>query len=259
MECSWGDQREGLRTRRLIPRLTGRVPNCEVHFAMTELLEACFAGTNVVPTVLLGLVLLYWLLVLIGALALDAFDFDLDMDADVGGDIDVDGDLDIDVAEPGAFASVLSLGVVVLRFMNIGRVPLMVWLSVFALALWLSTMALDKPQNHATLAQDLLILLRNGVIAVACAKIITQPLRGKFDVVEAPRVRDLMGRECTVVTPTLNEQSGQSRCATEGAPRLLNARTRSEPLAKGDRAVIIEIDLAQGIYFVEKAEQEVQS
>jgi hypothetical protein len=72
-------------------------------------------------------------------------------------------------------------------------------------------------------------------------------------------VRDLVGRECTVITPTINEQSGQVRCATEGAPLLLNARTKGKPLAKGDRAVIVEIDLAQGTYFVEKAEQEVQS
>jgi hypothetical protein len=226
---------------------------------MTELLEACFAGANVGPTVLLGLVLGYWLLVLVGALGLDLFDVDLDIDADVGGDIDLDGDVVGDLGGTSALGSFLSFGAVALRFMNIGRVPLMVWLSVFALALWLLTMALDKPENHAALAHDLLILLRNGVIAVACAKIVTQPLRGRFDVVEAPTVRDLVGRQCTVVTPTLNEQSGQIRCATEAAPLLLNARTKGEPLAKGDRAVIVDIDLPQGIYFVEKAEQEVQS
>jgi hypothetical protein len=226
---------------------------------MTELLEVSFAGTNAGPTALLLVVLAYWLLVLVGALGLDLFDVDLHMDADVGGDIDVDGDIDLDVGEPGAFASFLSLGVVVLRFLNIGRVPLMVWLSMFALSLWLLTMALDKPEYHAALLQDLFILLRNGVIALACAKIMTQPLRGKFDPVEAPTVRELVGRECTVVTPTISEQSGQVRCATEAAPLLLNARTRGEPLAKGDRAVIVEIDLAQGIYFVEKAKQEVQS
>lgn len=230
---------------------------------MTELLEACFAGTNVVPTVLLGLALAYWLLVLVGALGLDLFDVDLGTDADLGGDIDVGGDIDGDVpgdlGGPGALGSFLSFGAVALRFMNIGRVPLMVWASVFALALWLLTMALDKPENHATLAQDLLILLRNGVIAVACAKIITQPLRGKLDVVEAPTGRNLVGRQCTVVTPTLNQESGQIRCATEAAPLLLNARTKGEPLVKGDRAVIVEIDLPQGIYFVEKAEQEAQS
>jgi len=160
---------------------------------------------------------------------------------------------------PGTLASMLGVGVVVLRFLNIGRVPVMVWASVFALSLWAFTMFLDKPENHATIAHDLIILLRNVAFAVACTKIITQPLRGKFDAVEAQSVRDLVGRECTVVTPTINEQSGQVRCATDEASLLLNARTNGEPLAKGDRAVIVEIDLPRAIYFVEKAKQEVQS
>ena len=226
---------------------------------MVEFLEMCVAGTNFASSALLGVVLVYWLFVLSGVLGLDILDFDLDMDADVGGDIDVDGDLDVDVGEPGALGSMLGMGVVVLRFLNIGRVPLMLWISVFALALWALTMFLDKPENHVTISHDLLILLRNAVIAVACTKVLTQPLQGRFDPVEAGTVRDLVGRECTVVTPTVTETSGQVRCATEAAPLLLNARTKGEPLAKGDRAVIVEVNLSQGIYYVEKAEQEVQS
>jgi hypothetical protein len=226
---------------------------------MVEFLEVCFAGANTGPTVLLGVILLYWLFVLSGVLGLDVFDFDLDMDADAGGDIDVDGDVVLDVGEPGALASVLSVGVVVLRFLNIGRVPLMVWMSVFAISVWILTMALDKPENHATLGHDLVILLRNAAIAVVCAKVVTQPLRGKFDPVEAPRARDLVGQVCTVVTPSVTEALGQVRCAAEVAPLLLNARTRGESLVKGDQAVIVEIDLTRGIYFVEKAKQEVQS
>ncbi len=231
---------------------------------MTEFLEMCVAGTNIAPSALLGIVLMYWLFVLTGVLGLDLFDFDLDMDADVGGDvggdIDVDGDVDIDMGSgPGPLASFLSVGVVVLRFLNIGRVPLMVWISVFTISLWSLMMFLDKSANHETLGRDLLILLRNAAIAVACAKVLTQPLRGKLDPVEASRARDLVGRVCAVVTPRVTEDSGQVRCATEAAPLLLNARTKGEPLAKGDQAVIVEIDLSQGIYFVEKAQQEDQS
>jgi len=224
---------------------------------MAEFLEICVAGTNIAPSILLGVVLAYWLFVLSGVLGLDILDFDLDVDADVG---DVDGDIDLDMGDsPGSLASMLGIGVVVLRFLNIGRVPVMVWASVFALSLWAFTMFLDKPENHAAIAHDLIILLRNAALAMACTKIVTQPLRGKFDPVEAPTVRDLVGRECTVATLTINEQSGQVRCTTEAASLLLNARTKGEPLAKGDQAVIVEIDLSQGIYFVEKAKQEVQS
>jgi hypothetical protein len=226
---------------------------------MVEFLEMCVEGTNFASSALLGIVLVYWLFVLSGVLGLDILDFDLDMDADVGGNIDVDGDVDIDVGEPGALGSMLGMGVVVLRFLNIGRVPLMLWVSVFALSLWALTMFLDKPENHVTLGHDLIILLRNAAIAIVCTKVLTQPLQGKFDPVESQTVRDLIGKQCTVVTPSITETSGQVRCATEAAPLLLNARTKGEPLAKGELAVIAEIDLSQGIYYVEKAEQEVQS
>lgn len=203
--------------------------------------------------------LTYWLFVLTGVLGLDLLDFDLDVDADVDGDIDVDGDMDVDAGgEAGPLASMLGIGVLVLRFLNIGRVPLMLWMSMFALALWVLTMFLDKPDNHLAISHDLTILLRNAVLAVVCAKVFTQPLQGKFDPIEARNVKDLIGKECTVVTATVSEQSGQVRCATEAAPLLLNARTKGEPLAKGDQAVIVEIDLPQGIYFVKKVEKEVK-
>ena len=221
---------------------------------MTEFLDMCVAGTNIAPTILLGVVLVYWLLVITGGLGLDFLDLDLDVDAD----IDVDADMDVGDM-PGDASSILGTGVVVLRFLNIGRVPLMFWVSAFTLSLWALTMFLDKPENHATLGHDLLILLRNGVLAMGCAKLITQPLQGKFDPVEAPSVRELIGQTCTVVTPTVTSETGQVRYATEAAPLLLNARTKGEPLAKGDLAVIVEIDMSKAIYFVEKSEHEDQS
>ncbi len=231
---------------------------------MTEILETAVAGANLGPTVLLGLLVLYWVAVLIGVLGLDLFDFDLDIDGDVGdvgdvsGDFDVDADADVDVGH-GSASSMLSVGAVVLKSVNIGRVPLMVWLSTFALSLWMIMMIWDRPETHESVGQELVILLRNVVLAVIGAKLLTQPIRGQFEDIEAPCAKDYVGQACMVTTSEITDRSGQIRCETGAAPLLLNARTRedSEPLKKGDTAVIVGYQT--GIYFVEKEQQEDQS
>jgi len=231
---------------------------------MTELLETAIEGANLGPTVLLGLMVLYWVAVVIGVLGLDLFDFDLDIDADVGdvgdvsADFDVDADADVEVG-PGSASSILSIGAVVLKSVNIGRVPLMLWLSTFALSLWVIMMIWDKPETHESVGRELVILLRNAALAVIGAKLMTQPIRGQFEDIEAPRAKDYVGHACVVMTSEITDRSGQIRCETGAAPLLLNARKReeSEPLKKGDTAVIVGYQ--QGIYFVEKEQQEDQS
>jgi len=230
---------------------------------MAEIWETAVTGANLGPTVLLGLMLLYWLAVMIGVLGLDLFDFDLDLDTDVdvgdvSGDFDVDADADVDVGHGGA-SSMLSIGAIVLKGVNIGRVPLMVWLSTFALSLWVVMMIWDRPETHESVSRELVILLRNVVLGVVGAKLLTQPIRGQFEDVVAPRAKDYVGRACVVTTSEVTERAGQIRCETDAAPLLLNARTKehSEPLKKGDTAVIVGYQ--QGIYFVEKEQQEDQS
>ena len=45
---------------------------------MTELIHVCTSWPTLVVTTLLGLVVLYWLCVILGALDFDLFDFDVD-------------------------------------------------------------------------------------------------------------------------------------------------------------------------------------
>ena len=220
---------------------------------MTELLQTCVVGGNVIPTTLLCLFLVYWLFVLTGAVGLELFDFDFDVDADV----DVDADIDIGGAG-GSFNSMLSTGVIALKFLNIGNVPIMLWASLFSLSLWTLTMLLDDPSNHESLLPETMILLRNGFFALIFAKALTQPLRGRFEPVEPNRPRDLIGTTCVITTSEVTETFGQARHEAEGAPLLLHVRTTAGPLAKGDLAVIVDFDPHQRLYFVEKSDQEVE-
>ena len=54
------------------------------------MIEIFFLPSNLIPTTLFLVVLLYWITVLFGALDFDVFDFDIDLDADVDADAEMD-------------------------------------------------------------------------------------------------------------------------------------------------------------------------
>jgi hypothetical protein len=211
---------------------------------IADYLQICFSGANLPASILLAVVMFYWLMAILAGLDLDFLDFDLDMDA-----------------EPD-FSTAVGLGFVVFRFLNIGRVPIMIWMSVFTVTYWLLSMLLDRlldnPEHRETLFYAVQYGVRNFAIAAVLAKIFTQPLRDRFDAEEPNKVEDLIGRECSITTTEVTESFGQAEYKTEAAPLLLNVRTREKPLAKGDRAVIVDHDAEENVYFVTKANSEVQ-
>ena len=79
-------------------------------------LNSYFAWPTLPFTVLLCLASAYWVLVILGGIGLEVFDLDLDVSPDPGGD-----------------GSIFDWGVLGLRWFNLGEVPLMVWLTAFAL------------------------------------------------------------------------------------------------------------------------------
>jgi len=204
---------------------------------MTDFIETAFAPVNVAATALLLLVIVYWLAVIIGAGSLDFFDFDFDFEADVD--------------------AAMSVGMVSLDFLNIGRMPLMIWLSAFAIAWWGISMAWDHPDNHTSLVWGAQALLRNLVLAVLAAKIITQPLRNRFDPKEPNRPEELIGKEVVVTSSTVTEQFGQARLETDAAPLLLHVRSNDSSIAKGDRVTLVDYDPQQRHYLVAKHSTEV--
>lgn len=97
---------------------------------MSQFFEACTQSpVNLALSVMLVLILFYWVVVVLGAVGLDSLDFDLDFDGEP--DIDIDTDLDTDASLLDA-----GLGTAILKFFHIGTVPVLILLSVFILSLW---------------------------------------------------------------------------------------------------------------------------
>lgn len=208
---------------------------------MDQFIEGCFSWPSLPATVLLLLICGYWCLVMLGALDMDVLDLDLD--------IDLDADMDMD-------SSILQVGFIPLKWLNIGSVPTMLWLSVFALTGWMASRLLNSPTPHTSLelATDGLAILRDTGIAVFLTKCLTQPLRGRFDPKEVNLAKDLIGGNCKVTTSEVTESFGEAEYSTDGAPLKLRVRTEEANLARGDEAVIVGFQREQNVYLIKRAE-----
>ncbi|MFP4054096.1 MAG: hypothetical protein ACLFV7_09555 [Phycisphaerae bacterium] len=221
---------------------------------MWELIVAAFAPANVVFTVLLILVLLYWVCVILGALDLDFLDVDI-----VDADADVDMDVDADV-EAGGDVDVGWLRTLLL-FFYVGDMPVMIIFSLAILSAWVFSMFANQWLNPGGgWGMALVLVVPNLLVTAVVVKIVGKPFAKLFSMMNEDKnaPRKVMGRLCRVITTTVTADAlGQAEMEGTGAPLLLNVRTeRGETLHRGDEAVVIGQDKATGVYIVAPVDME---
>ena len=198
---------------------------------MDELIQQYFSWPTLPFSVLLLAVCAYWLLVIAGAFDIELFDFDLDFDVD-------------------GHESFLDWGLVGLKWFNLGDVPLMVWVSAFAIPAWITSTILEKNLADPT-TQDIVeaTLLSSG-IALFAAKLLTQPLKGKLKHVEPNKAEDLVGKTCVITTSEATPEFGQAQFEAEGAPLMLNVRVVDGAIPKGQIVQIVDYSHEKNLYYV---------
>jgi len=205
---------------------------------MKELLEFAFNGINLVPTILLIFVIIYWLIVILGIVDIDSLDFDLDVDTDV----DVDADVDV-----GGLSSVLA-------FFNIGHMPLMVFVTFFSLPLWAINLITNDFLGGGSILIGLLVLFGTAFVSLFIAKFLTIPIAKFYRRVKenTEAVEHIVGRICTAKLPITSEQTAQAEIKVNGTSVLINVRTRNGfTVSKGATALVIDFNEAQKVYYVE--------
>ncbi|MCS1411235.1 MAG: hypothetical protein M2R45_04432 [Verrucomicrobia subdivision 3 bacterium] len=209
---------------------------------MQEFIAEALTLINLPFTVLFGFVFLYWGLVVIGALDMDAFDFDLNFDADA------------DAGGGGRFAQALA------HFFHVDEGPFMAIFSLLIVFMWMAAMLLNYYFNpsHSWLMAGLLAI-PNFVVSVTATKAIVLPvhrLLRRFHRQEESAEVPLLGMICRVITSRVDHVSGQAEIEREGMPIKINARTLEEAdvLEKGNSAVIFSEDKEKNIYFIKKLE-----
>lgn len=213
---------------------------------MYDLYQNAFSAANAPYTIILILVVVYWLLVIIGLFNLDTFDIDVDADPgiDLGGDFDADVDADVgDVSGAGGFS--------MLGFLNVGEVPIMFYVSIVALLMWVTSMQLNEwfnPGHNAWFA--IALAVPNFVAALAITKFLLEPV--KYYKRRRPPKSTLVGKICVVKSLEVTEEFGRCEVATESAPIIVNARTENgEVLKQGDAAIVVRA-LPEGFHIVTK-------
>lgn len=167
-------------------------------------------------------------------------------------DLSLDHDADIGDALSG-------LGMVTLRWLNLSDMPVMIWLCIFAMLWWTTSITLWKSFDsmfftHPGIGWSSLLIARNLAIALPLTKLATRPLRG-WHVSEDLSSESLVGQECEICSAEATPEYGQVRFKTDGAPLLLNVRTDGPYLAKGAKVWITHFDAKNRTYIVSPTHQ----
>lgn len=206
---------------------------------MIGFLDAATSFPSVIYTVLLGVVLVYWLLSLIGI-----------VDIDSGPVIEAELHTDADVDEIGDLASYLvGLGLNGVPFsVVLSLLVLVSWTVTCLAAMWLLPLV---PTSLLRGIAGLAVMLVALALAIPVTARLIRPLRGLFVTHTAISNAALVGQECKVLTATVDEKFGRAEVATRGAS--VNIRVWAETpntLGKGAIARILDYDTAGARYLI---------
>ena len=203
---------------------------------------------NLPFTVLLGLVVVYWLLVALGALDVHLFsDMGTDTHVDADGDVDLHHDAHHEIEHDVTGFSTL------LHFVGVGDVPVMIIISVLSLAMWLGSMLANYYFTDGSALLALALLVPNFLVSVVVTRYLTLPLRPLFRLINKDRSpgEEVLGRVCRIVTSEANAKFGQAEITRSGAPVLINVRTLDGVvLRKGERAAVVRADSEKGVHYI---------
>jgi len=198
---------------------------------MSGFLAATVSFPAVLFSFVLAVVVLYWLLVLVGA--------DLDLDADGG-----DG---------------------VIGTLGLGGVPLMIAISMWITLSWLIAMVGTIVLGAFPVDGGVGVLLRVALLVVALvgglvgARLVVVPIRRAIPAAVEPSRNDFVGRTCVIRTGSVSETFGQAEVTSDdGSSAIIQVRRPAEmrdrgPLRAGAEALIFDYDPEEEIFWVDVA------
>lgn len=203
-------------------------------FVMWDALDAAvnslFVGPVWPASVLVLLVVAYLMLSLMGAVDFDAPDMTIDADG------------------------WQSLGATSLRWLNLGQVPIILWLGCFSILYWLVSYTLwtffESERYQPTLVESAFLATRNAIISILGTKLLTGPFVPYLAEGTGYSEETIIGERCVISSMQATPDFGQAKYSTGGAPLLLNIRTDGSTLSKGDAAIIVAYDTERRLYTV---------
>ena len=244
-------------------RTMGGPDTLEPHW-MSAVLQSALAYPTALLTALLGVVLVYWISVIVGALGIDVLDGDVQVD--LGGALGgADGALEAspEGAADGAADGALEAGegttglAAALAILKIGQVPLTIVISLLVFWAWTFAMVASGLFGHGLGWLAGSGLLAGSLVGSFFASALSvRPLAPLFVAHEAPTRRSLIGRICEITSGAVDARYGQASVADGGAGLIVSVVCeRANGLKKGDQALLIEFDPSRDQYLVEPVDE----
>lgn len=219
---------------------------------MDLFLNAVATYPTVVLTVLLGVVVGYWIIALVTGVAFDS------ADALTGG-LKAAGD-GVAGAIKGTTEALAGGGETdgghsdggLLSLLGVGRVPVTITFSLMSLMAWtvctLGTLWFEP--GHFVSQSALLIL--SLVLGLLAASVLLRPLGRALDQSKPARRRDCLGQFCTITSGKVDGGFGTGHVDDGGAGLNVHVLcSKANALKKGDRALLVDYDPAKDVYEVE--------
>lgn len=197
---------------------------------MEQLFEVASQFPTLIYSVLLGIVVVYWIVGMLGLI-------DLDFGGDADLDLDIDSDVNVSVG--GLTGLLLTFGLTGIPFtLVISIIILICWLISFYLQFYLLTWLPDGWLYYllGTVSSFIIFLISLPITAIAI-----RPLKGMFKSVETTTSNHLVGKDATIATSKVSETFGQARLFNDGAEILVDVRCDPEHTLKmGDKVLVVE-------------------
>ncbi|MHB8129943.1 MAG: hypothetical protein ACYDEX_13175 [Mobilitalea sp.] len=203
---------------------------------MPELFKYAITGGNIIPTVLLILIVLYWLIVIIGVLDLDFLDVDLDLE----------------VGDPaGPFYAILA-------FLKVGELPFMFVFSILILNFWIIAMLMYYLPIAPGGFINTVLLLPALILSTVITKFEFYPFRNilKKNSMEENTENELLRQLCTLKCDVNVSVLGQAEIERDGASVVINVKPEfeEESFHKDEVACVFRKDMDKNIYYIVKVE-----
>lgn len=210
---------------------------------MGDFLSVAMGYPTAIYTVLLGVVLIYWIMAMLGMVDFESSGLDIDIDLDVHADGDA-GDIS-------------TLASYVVGF-GLNGVPFSIVVSLLVLISWTASCLAGMwllawvPVPWLQWLLGTVVLLASFALAIPVTARVIRPMRQLFVSHTAVVNAALVGQTCKVLTQSVDGQLGRAEVARRGAS--INIRVWAHTpnsLSKGAVARILEYDEAAGRYLIE--------
>jgi len=212
---------------------------------MTSFYDAAISFPTAIYTTLLGVVMVYWLLALVGIVDFESTN--LDIDSDLHADAHVD-----EISDLASYLVALGLNGVPFSVV-FTLLTVFAWTVTCLAAMWLLPLV---PTTLLRTVAGLSVLVGGFGLALPLTARMIRPMRGLFVTHTAMSNAALVGQTCRVLTSSVDEKFGRAEVATRGAG--VNIKVWAETpnsLSKGSTARILEHDAAGERYLIVAEEQ----